>query len=79
MGRGKASFKADDGIHSFPMTPVKEAKKNKFFGKIFSASGKSAHAFHVHLMNNQNLNLAPSSAVPGPETDFIIKAIATGE
>jgi hypothetical protein len=79
VSRGKVAFKADDGVHSFPTTPVKEAKKNKFFGKIFSASGKSAHAFHVHLMNNQNLNLAPSSAVPGPETDFILKAIATGE
>jgi serine/threonine protein kinase len=78
VSRGKASFKADDGIHSFPPTPVKEAKKNKFFGKIFSASGKSAHAFHVHLMNNQNLNLAPSSGVPGPETDFIVKAIGAG-
>ena len=79
VSRGKASFKADDGIHSFPSTPVKEAKKNKFFGKIFSASGKSAHAFHVHLASNQNMNLAPSSGVPGPETDFIVKAIATGE
>jgi hypothetical protein len=58
--------------------PVKEAKKNKFFGKIFSASGKSAHAFHIHLANNQNLNLAPSSGVPGPEVDFIVKAIGTG-
>lgn len=79
VSRGRASFKADDGAHNIPASPVKEAKKNKFFGKFLSASGKSAHAFHIRLMSNQLFNFAPSSGVPGPEADFIVKALGAGE
>jgi serine/threonine protein kinase len=77
VSAGKASFKADDGVHSFPPAPVKEAKKNRVFGKFVSSSGKSANAFHVKLANT-NFNLAPSSAVPGQEVEFIVKAIGAG-
>ena len=75
VSHGKASFKADDTIHSFPTMPVKEAKKNRVFGRILSAQGKSLHAFHIRLMNNQNFNFGPSTPTPGPESDFIVKVI----
>ena len=75
VSHGKASFKADDTIHSFPTMPVREAKKNKLFGRILSAQGKSLQAFHVRLMNNQNFNFGPSTPTPGPEADFIVKSI----
>jgi hypothetical protein len=78
VSRGKASFKADDGIHSFPTEPVKEAKKNRLMGKFLSAQGKSIHAFHVRLMNNHNFNFGPSSETPGPESEFIVKVLETG-
>jgi hypothetical protein len=57
---------------------VKEAKKNRVFGKFVTASGKSANAFHIRLANNQNFNLAPSSAVAPQEAQFIIKTIGAG-
>jgi len=78
VSRGKASFKADDTIHSFPTEPVKEAKKNRLMGKFLSAQGKSLHAFHLRLLNNHNFNFGPSSETPGPESDFIVRVIETG-
>jgi serine/threonine protein kinase len=75
VSKGKVSFKADDTVHSFPAAPIKEAKKNRVFGRILSAQGKSLHAFHVRLLSGQNFNFGPSSGTPGPETDFILKSI----
>jgi serine/threonine protein kinase len=75
VSKGKVSFKADDTVHSFPPAPIKEAKKNRVFGRILSAQGKSLHAFHVRLMSGQNFNFGPSSQTPGPEADFILKSI----
>jgi serine/threonine protein kinase len=72
VSRGKASFKADDTVHTFGSAPVKEAKKNRLIGRIFSAQGKTMHAFHIRLMNHQNFNFAPTSDTPNPEADFIV-------
>jgi len=75
VSRGKASFKADDTVHTFASVPVKEAKTNRLIGRIFSSQGKSMHAFHIRLMNHQNFNFAPTSNTPKPEADFIVSII----
>lgn len=73
VSHGSASFVADDGVHTFPSTHVKEAKKNRLIGKILGAEG--GHSFHVRLMNNENFNFVPTSNAPKAETDFIVSAI----
>ena len=69
---GKASFVADDAAHTFAFAPVKDAKKNRFLGRVI---GESGHAFHVRLMNNQNFNFAPTSSAPKAEADFIVSIL----
>jgi serine/threonine protein kinase len=72
VSRGKASFKANDGVHTFSTTAVKDAKRNKT--GMFQA-GRARHAFHIRLMSGPNYNFAPSSAQPGQEVDFIVGAV----
>jgi serine/threonine protein kinase len=72
VSKGMVSFKAADAVHTFPPTRIKEAKRNKVFGRILSASGKSMHAFHIRLANHQNFNFAPTSSAPKAEADFIV-------
>jgi hypothetical protein len=73
VSKGMASFKADDAAHTFPTTRIKETKRNKVFGRILSASGKSMHAFHIRLAtSHQNFNFAPTSSAPKAEADFIV-------
>lgn len=69
---GKASFVADDAAHTFPLSPVKDAKKNKLLGRVL---GEGGHAFHVRLINNQNYNFAPTSSAPKAEANFIVSNI----
>ena len=72
VSKGTVSFKADDAVHTFPSAKIKEAKRNKVFGRILSASGKSMHAFHIRLASHQNFNFAPTSSAPKAEADFIV-------
>ena len=74
VSSGKAGFKADGGMHNFPVSAVKEAKANKL-GKLMV--GKGRHAFHIRLSDDQNYNFEPTSADPGAEVSFILSAIGT--
>jgi serine/threonine protein kinase len=67
---GRASYQADNGAHTFAFAPVKEAKRNKFVGRM-----DGGHGFHIRLMNNQNYNFAPTSSAPRAEVDFIVSVV----
>jgi serine/threonine protein kinase len=70
---GRASFAADDSVHTFAFAPVKDARKNKFVGRIIGAEG--GHAFHIRLINDKNYNFAPTSCAPKAEVDFILSVL----
>ncbi len=66
----RASYQADNSAHTFASAPVKEAKRNKFVGRM-----DGGHGFHIRLMNNQNYNFAPTSSAPRAEVDFIVSVV----
>jgi serine/threonine protein kinase len=70
---GRASFTADDSLHTFAFAPVKDARRNKFVGRIIG--GEGGHAFHVRLINDKNYNFAPTSCAPKAEVDFILSVL----
>ncbi len=70
VSAGRASYQADNGAHTFAFAPVKEAKRNKFVGRM-----DGGHGFHIRLMNNQNYNFAPTSSAPRAEVDFIVSVV----
>jgi serine/threonine protein kinase len=72
VSTGKAAFKDDVGTHSFVLSDVKEAKKNKTgIVKV----GKGHHAFHIRLGGGENYNFEPLSQSPAEEEDFILSII----
>jgi tetratricopeptide (TPR) repeat protein len=72
IAKGKAAFKDNSGAHSFPLSDVEEAKRNKAnLVKI----GKGRQEFHIFLANGGKFNIEPTSQDPADETEFILSVI----
>jgi serine/threonine protein kinase len=72
VSNGKAAFKDDTGNHTFAMSDVQEAKKNK---SDLLKVGKGHNAFRIRLASGEKYNVEPTSLSPGPETDFILSVL----
>lgn len=70
--KGKAALKDATGAHSFDMTDVQEARRNKT-GIV--RLGKGRQSFHIRLVSGDNYNLEPGSYEPAEEVDFILSII----